>query len=80
MAKIEIKTTGIRGNAPKLEKKGQVVLLIDDAEAGNYIVADAYVGQGMGYQQRENTLIEVREDYKVLFSGTFAELLNKLKN
>ena len=80
MANIEIKTTGVRGNAPKLEKKGQVVLFIDDAEAGSYIHADAYIGQGSSYREREKTLIEIREDYKILFSGTFAELIDKLKS
>jgi hypothetical protein len=79
MAKIEIKTTGIRGNAPKLETKGQVVLFLDNPSAGNYIAADAYMGQGAGYQQRKETLIEIRQDYNVLFSGTFSELLTKLK-
>lgn len=80
MAKIEIKTTGIKGNSPKLKTEGQVVLFIDDAAAGDYICADAYIGSGAGYVQRKETLVEIRENYKVLFSGTFAELLTKLKS
>lgn len=79
MAKLELKTTGIRGGQPKLKTEGQVVLFIDNPKAGCYIYADSYIGQGAGYQQRENTLIEIREDYNVLFSGTFAELCNKLR-
>lgn len=79
MANIEIKTTGVRGNPPKLEKKGQVVLFIDDAKDGSYIYADSYIGQGSSYKKRDKTLIEIREDYKVLFSGTFAELIDRLK-
>ncbi len=79
MANLEVKTTGIRGGQPRLKTEGQVVLFIDNPQAGCYIYANAYTGHGAGYQQRENTLIEIREDYKVLFSGTFAELCAKLK-
>jgi hypothetical protein len=80
MANIQIKTTGVRGGIPKLETKGEVVLFIDNAKAGNYISVDAYMGRGEGYQQREDTLIEIRQDFKVLFSGTKKELLTKLKS
>jgi|LakMenEpi03Aug12_release.lakeMendotaPanAssembly.Ray.scaffolds.fasta_scaffold613990_3 hypothetical protein len=79
MANIQVKTTGIRGGSPKLKKEGQVVLFIDEPKAGCYIYADAYIGQGTAYQERESTLLEIREDYNVLFSGTFAELCEKLK-
>jgi hypothetical protein len=54
-------------------------MFIDDPKAGNYICADAYIGQGVAYQKRPETLIEIREDYNVLFAGTFTELLTKLK-
>ncbi len=79
MANIEVKTTGIRGGSPKLKTEGQVVLFIDEPNAGCYIYADAYMGQGSAYQKRDNTLLEIREDYNVLFSGTFQELCNRLK-
>lgn len=79
MANIEVKTTGIRGGSPKLKTEGQVVLFIDEPNAGSYIYADAYMGQGSAYQKRDNTLLEIREDYNVLFSGTFQELCNRLK-
>ena len=78
-ANIELKLQGVRGQSPKLQKQGSITMFLDNPKPGCYIYADAYIGQGLGYQNRENTIIEIREDYNVLFSGTYAELCNKLK-
>lgn len=79
MAKIELKTVGVRGGSPKLKTEGSVTMFLDNPKAGCYIHADAYMGQGTAYQNREKTQIEIREDYEVLFSGSFDELCKKLK-
>lgn len=78
MANIQVKTVGVRGGNPKIKNEGQIVLFIDEPKAGCYIYADAYIGQGTSYRERDNTILEIREDYNVLFSGSFKELCKKL--
>jgi len=82
MAKIDIKTQGVKGTEPKFqENKGLVTIFnVDDGnEYCGYISSDSFHGFGNDYKRREHNLIEIfSKDKGEVFSGNFKELIEKL--
>lgn len=82
-AKIDLKIQGIRGGNPSWNpNKGRCVMQIDhnsNITHPNYISADAFTGSGETYQRREVCEIEINQNGKALFRGTFDELCETLK-
>lgn len=80
MAKLSLKTVGIKGKTPKyIEKIGSVCVFADQNNTQSNIYIDAFRGSGQTYKEREENIIEVQEDGKIIFCGTFKELANRLK-
>jgi hypothetical protein len=75
MKNLFLETRGIKGGNPKTtEKNGSVLAVFGNQR----IYIDNFEGRGDSYKQRETLLIEITEEGKLLFSGTFEELKSKL--
>ena len=82
-ATLEIRTQGVRGGDwTALKQTGATVIRLDyDGTKDSRILIDAFVGQGINYQKRENCLINITDEKgKPVFNGTMNELIAKLKN
>jgi hypothetical protein len=76
MAKLSLKTQGIRGKEPKWnDKMGRVDIYVEN---NSWIIADAYEGQGNNYKERKDTNITIIEDGNILFAGRMEELKQQL--
>ena len=78
MSKLSIKTQSKSGNHdPKLKTDiGYVTVFIDSDR--DYVIADAFMGQGKNYQRREVSLLSLYKDGREVFTGSFTELCNLL--
>jgi len=77
-AEIMLNSQGVKGgNFTGYKKRGAIAIDID--RLGNSIELDAYQGQGQTYQQREDTLINIDSLGGFKWSGTFNQLIEKLK-
>lgn len=76
MKSLSITTQGVKGGNTKTQGIGYVLACIDNHE--QRISIDNFSGQGSTYKQREEPLIEIIENGKILSSGTFNELKDKL--
>lgn len=77
MAKIDVKTQGIRGNGYTYNEKGLVTLFID-GNHDNHIIVDAFQYSGLKYCRREDSLINIYSEGKIIFTGNFKVLVEKL--
>lgn len=78
MAKLSLKTQGVKGGSPKfIEKMGSVTTFLSHSE--DRIEIDAYEWFRNSYHERELLVIEVYENGKLLFSGSKYELFEILK-
>ncbi len=78
MSKIKVKTIGIRGHEPKIQEQGMATVFIDGDDS-DHIAFDAFTGFGDSYKRREETLINVVSDGKIIYSGTFGVLVEIIK-
>jgi hypothetical protein len=76
--KLSLKITGVRGGSPKWIKAGQIISFPDNY--WSYISVDAFEGSGDSYRRRNDCLIEISTHGNIIFSGTFEQLCEKLKN
>ncbi len=78
MSNLSLKTQGIRGGAPQYkEKVGSITTFLRHSE--DRIVIDDFSGSGNTYKKREQSLIEIYDNGKLLFTGTKQELFEILK-
>lgn len=77
MNNIHLETQGIKGGNTKTSKVGYALICL--RHPADRIIVDDYEGAGERYKQREQQLIEIIENGKLLFSGTKQELFEILK-
>jgi hypothetical protein len=77
MEYINLETKGVKGGKTKVQQVGYLIACL--RHRLDMIVIDDYISDGKNYIPREQQLIEVIENGKVLFSGTKHELFEKLK-
>tara|TARA_B100001146_G_C16161175_1_gene425729 strand:+ start:784 stop:1017 length:234 start_codon:yes stop_codon:yes gene_type:complete len=76
MQNLSLKTQNTKGGAPQYKEKiGSICAIYGDVR----ILVDNYTGFADTYQQREQPIIDIQEDGKMIFSGTVEELKTKLK-
>ena len=78
MKTLALKTQGITGGTPKYTPKVGYVNVFYDGLSSTSILIDNYVGNGDSYKQRDEPIIDIKQDGKIIFSGTIEELKNKL--
>jgi hypothetical protein len=76
MNNIAITTQGVKGGSTKCQKVGYA--LIELRHDQDRITIDDFEGRGENYKQREQQLIEIIQNGKVLFSGSKHELFELL--
>ena len=80
MKDLALKTQGIRGGTPKWTEKVGYVNVFYDGTARTSILIDNFVGYGDDYKRREEPIIDIQEEGKIVFSGTIKQLREKLNN
>jgi hypothetical protein len=76
MAKVDIKTRGVRGGEfSAIKETAHVVVFVDGAD---YISVDSFEGQGNSYKKRNKSQIEIQIG-DAYFKGTAEELYEILK-
>lgn len=79
MAKLSLKTQGVKGNSPKWTGKlGYTANFVGGEMTNNIIIIDAFEGIGKDYKERKECNIEIHSKGNVIFNGTFEELVNKI--
>ena len=78
MNHIKITTQGIKGGKTKCTETGYALIQLRHDQ--DRITIDDFEGTGETYNQREQQLIEIVHNGKVLFSGTKWELFYILEN
>lgn len=83
-ANLNIYIQGIKGgNVKNHHNEGYCSLNIDTLNSmfdGYFIEVDAFKGQGKTYKRREQCDIRIYKCGKLIFSGTFLELCEKLNS
>lgn len=79
-SKVSIKTQSKSGNySPQFKDDiGYVSVFVDSSK--DYVIVDAFKGEGREYQRREVSLISIFKDGKEVWSGPFAHLCDHLRN
>jgi hypothetical protein len=72
-AKLDVKTTGIKGGNPNYKETGKVVLFPDGSNK-EYISIDAFKGSGNTYTRRNECLISVFDKHGRIWEGSFLDL------
>ena len=76
MADLKLKYQGIKGGEPIWKNRvGYISAFFNNIK----IIIDNYQGFGNSYKKREEPIIDIQEDGKMIFSGTIKELKDKLK-
>ncbi|MFK5981496.1 MAG: hypothetical protein QM499_01180 [Flavobacteriaceae bacterium] len=75
MKTLNINTQGVKGGQTKSFNIGYLLATFENQR----ISIDNFEGTGNSYKPRKEPLIQIIEDGKNLFEGTFEELKNKLK-
>jgi hypothetical protein len=78
MNHIKITTQGTRGGNTKCNNAGYALIQLRHEQ--DRITIDDFEGTGETYKQREQQLIEIVHNGKILFSGTKWELFYILEN
>ena len=78
MSNLKIFVQGTKGGPAREKEIGSVTACID--RPGDEIMVDAFSGYGETYMRRNNTLINVCKNDEVVFSGSFDELVEMIKN
>lgn len=73
---IYLETQGVKGGKTKTQKVGYIYA---NPTEDSSISIDAFTGQGETYKPREYKLIVITHGIDVVFTGTFGELILKLK-
>lgn len=77
-AKLSLKTQGIKCGTPQWkEELGYAACYLNDKDR-HVIAVDAFSGSGTNYKRREENLINIFNDNRMVFSGTIEELVSKL--
>lgn len=72
--------TGVMGGSTKWHELGAILIHFDERITGSRIDIDVFQGQGVSYKRRDQELMRIYQDGCEIFSGTFEELCNKIKN
>ena len=81
-SEICVRTQGIKGGNPKFENKGTATLYITDEgqERSDLLIdVDSFVGQGINYKRRDQTLINIRYKNEIIFNGNIETFVKQLK-
>lgn len=79
-SKLSIKTQSKSGNhSPQLKDDiGYVSVFVDSSK--DYVIVDAFKGEGREYQRREASMISIFQDGKMIWDGPFSNLCDHLRN
>jgi hypothetical protein len=80
-SEITVRTQGVKGGNAKFTNVGcTTIYATDKGQTRNDLVidVDAFVGSGVSYQRRENTLINITFEGQNVFNGTIQQLVAKL--
>ena len=78
IAKLSIKTQGVKGGNPQYkERLGYASTFVDNSE--NVIIVDGFDGVGENYQERVNSKITFQKGNRMIQFDSFDDLFNLLE-